>query len=129
MIRTGGYHYQEEGCRTCHGGPGTTQAAFAEQMRPEPPDLTKAAATWKDNELYWILQHGIKMTGMPAFGPTHDEKELRAMVAFVRRLPDMSPSEYKELTDLAEGEEDHDAKGRVQPSENRHDEQHGQSAH
>lgn len=76
----------------------------------------------------WILQHGIKMTGMPAFGPTHDEKELWAMVAFVRRLPDMSPSEYKELTDVPEGEDDHDVKGRVQPSENRHD-KHRQSAH
>jgi mono/diheme cytochrome c family protein len=76
MISTGGKHYQEEGCLTCHGGPAIAQAEFAEQMRPEPPDLTKAAATWKDNELYLILQHGIKMTGMPAFGPTHDEKEL-----------------------------------------------------
>ncbi|MCX5909784.1 MAG: cytochrome c [Deltaproteobacteria bacterium] len=50
-----------------------------------------------DGEIYWIVRNGIKMTGMPAFGPTHNEDELWAIVAFVKRLPDLSSKEYESL--------------------------------
>lgn len=103
MIRTGAQHYREEGCIQCHGGPGNPQAEFARHMRPEPPDLTQAVRQWNDSELFWIMQHGIKMTGMPAFGPTHNEDELWAMVAFVRRLPEMGQSEFQQLTASPQG--------------------------
>ncbi|MER8563976.1 cytochrome c, partial [Mesorhizobium sp. M0578] len=43
------------------------------------------------------------MTGMPAFGPTHNQEELWAMVAFTRRLPEMSQSEYEKITEAFEG--------------------------
>ncbi|ESW79291.1 hypothetical protein X772_28155 [Mesorhizobium sp. LSJC280B00] len=56
-----------------------------------------------DAELYWIMQNGIKMTGMPAFGSTHNQEELWAMVAFTRRLPEMSQSEYEKITEASEG--------------------------
>jgi mono/diheme cytochrome c family protein len=111
MIRTGGLHYKEEGCVDCHGGPGISRAEFAKSMQPEPPDLTKAAATLDDAELYWIMQNGLKMTGMPAFGPTHNQEELWAMVAFTRRLPEMSQSEYEKITEASEGGGDHQAGG------------------
>jgi mono/diheme cytochrome c family protein len=111
MIRTGGLHYKEEGCVECHGGPGISRAEFAKNMQPEPPDLTRAAATLDDAELYWIMQNGIKMTGMPAFGPTHNQEELWAMVAFTRRLPEMSQSEYEKITKTSEGGGHHQAGG------------------
>ena len=44
-------------------------------------------------EVYWILEHGIKLAGMPAFGPTHGEDELWAITAFVEQLPEMSAQE------------------------------------
>jgi mono/diheme cytochrome c family protein len=47
-------------------------------------------------EVYWVVKHGIRMTGMPAFGPAHDERELWSIVAFVERLPRMSPEAYQE---------------------------------
>jgi mono/diheme cytochrome c family protein len=123
MIRMGGRHYQEEGCLSCHGGPGITQAEFAEYMRPRPPDLTKVAATWNDSEFFWIMQHGIKMTGMPAFGPSHSEEELWAMVAFVRQLPGMSESRYKEFSGAAEGEEGHHTREDAHVGESKLDEE------
>ena len=76
--------------------------ASAGALQPAPPDLTKTAATLDDAELYWIMKNGIKMTGMPAFGPTHNQEELWAMVAFTRRLPEMSQSEYKKITEASE---------------------------
>lgn len=97
-LQTGAHHFVEEGCVTCHGGPGRTPAGFAAYMKPEPPDLSKAAAERSDTELFWVMKHGLKMTAMPAFGPTHDEAELWAMVAFVRRLPEMSAAEFESLT-------------------------------
>lgn len=64
-----------------------------------------------DAELYWIIENGIKMTGMPAFGPTHSKDELWGIVAFVRHLPSMSPKEYQTMVKAAgfkeEGAEDH----------------------
>lgn len=117
MIRTGASHYAREGCAGCHGGPGAPQGEIAKHMLPQPPDLTRTAARWTDAELFWIMQNGIKLTGMPAFGPTHDEDELWAMVAFVRKLPTMTPEEYEQLTGEAdrprhaENEDAHDHGG------------------
>ncbi|AZO27800.1 MULTISPECIES: cytochrome c [Mesorhizobium] len=111
MIHTGGLHFKEEGCVACHGGPGISRAEFARNMQPQPPDLTRTTATLNDAELYWVLQNGIKMTGMPAFGSTHNQEELWAMVAFVRRLPKMSLSEYEKITEASEGGGHHQAEG------------------
>lgn len=129
MIRTGADHYRQEGCIQCHAGPGIAQAEFARHMRPEPPDLTEAASEWNDAELFWIVQHGIKMTGMPAFGPTHNEDQLWAMVAFVRRLPDMTESQFKELTASGENADHHGAEGSEQSEQQGGEAAHGESEH
>ncbi|NNF58978.1 MAG: cytochrome c, partial [Rhodothermaceae bacterium] len=49
------------------------------------------------SEVFWILQHGIKMAGMPAYGPTHADDELWQLVAFVKQLPEMTPARYAAL--------------------------------
>lgn len=66
-------------------------------MRPRPPHLTEAAAHWEPKEIFWLVKHGAKMTGMPAFGPTHDDKTLWNVAAFVSQLPAMTPERYAEL--------------------------------
>jgi mono/diheme cytochrome c family protein len=48
-------------------------------------------------ELFWIAKHGIRMTGMPTFGGTQEDRQLWTLVAFVRRLPDMTPEQYKRM--------------------------------
>ena len=50
-----------------------------------------------DVEIYWIVKHGIKLTGMPAFGRTHDEEQLWGIVAIVEEIPRMSPEQYRQL--------------------------------
>jgi hypothetical protein len=62
-----------------------------------------------DGELFWIVQNGIKMTGMPAFGNTHDGAQIAAIVLFLRRLPSFAPEEYAariEALGLATGKHD-----------------------
>ena len=51
-----------------------------------------------DGELFWIVQNGIRMTGMPAFGPTHKDEEIWKIVAFLRHLPALTPEEEKALS-------------------------------
>jgi len=98
-------------CRICHGAPGYPESEIASGLYPKPPELTsKDVQGESDAELYWIIENGIKMTGMPAFGPTHSKDELWGIVAFVRHLPNLIPKEYQALVKKAgfnEEEEDH----------------------
>lgn len=97
VLLTGASHYDEM-CAMCHGAPGVEMSEFARGMKPEPPEMGHAAEEWSAGELLWILRHGIKHTGMPAFGPTHSEEDLRAVVAFVQQLPEMTPDAYRQWT-------------------------------
>lgn len=66
-------------------------------MNPQPPLLADAVTLWRNNELFWIIKNGVKMTGMPAFGLTHSDDELWDIVGFVRQLPHISGNEYQRL--------------------------------
>jgi mono/diheme cytochrome c family protein len=66
-------------------------------LRPQPPPLADVVPEWSTAELFWIAKHGIRMTGMPAWGPTHGDDELWAMVAFVKTLPTMSAEDYRRM--------------------------------
>lgn len=93
MIEAGAISYKTM-CQHCHAGPGVERASWASGMRPRPPHLTERAAEWKPREIFWLLKHGVKMSGMPAFGPTHDDQTLWNMSAFVKELPAMTAERY-----------------------------------
>ena len=90
----------KETCRDCHGAPGVQAEVFAQGLYPAPADLLSGSIQkeWKDNQLYWIVENGLKMTGMPAFGSAYDQKELLGIVAFMKKLPGMTPEVYQGLT-------------------------------
>ncbi|HEY7113872.1 MAG TPA: cytochrome c [Thermoanaerobaculia bacterium] len=90
-------HYREN-CAECHGGPGIEASEAGQGLNPPAPDLTLPRVQKRpDGELYWIVANGIRMTGMPAFGPTHKEKEIWEIVAFLRHLDALSAEEEKAL--------------------------------
>lgn len=91
-------------CAHCHGAPGMERPKWATNMRPEPPDLAEAASHWEPREIFWIVKNGIKMSGMPAFGPGHDDPALWGITAFVAQLPAMSPEEYEALAGSGHGD-------------------------
>lgn len=103
-IRAGAQAY-EEMCALCHAAPGRKAGEIAEGLRPEPPELAEEIHEWGPAELFWITKHGVRMTGMPAFGPTHSDRELWDLVAFLRRLPEISVPEYRALVKGAAGSE------------------------
>lgn len=82
-------------CVTCHGAPGTPPSEISKGLYPQAPDLAKAAGNWTSAELYVIVKRGIKMSGMPAWEPTHSGEEIWALVAFLKLLPTMPTAEYQ----------------------------------
>jgi mono/diheme cytochrome c family protein len=82
-------------CVQCHGGPGVAPAPMARSMQPLPGSLIDAARHWRPQEIYLITRDGIKMSGMPAWALRLDDDELWSVVAFVDRLPRLSPAAYE----------------------------------
>lgn len=96
QLETGVSHFHQM-CVSCHGAPGTEPSGMAEGLYPKPPDLAVSVRELSQAETFWIIKNGIKMSGMPAYGPTHDDWGLWGIVAFLRRLPDLSAQEYQEM--------------------------------
>ncbi len=96
MIKRGLIHYYEM-CVVCHGAPGVKPSEIAQGLNPYPPELAEKAEPDEAAEFFWIVKHGIKMTGMPAFGLTHSDEEIWAMIAFLQKMPQLSPEEYQKL--------------------------------
>lgn len=84
-------------CAICHGAPGQRASPVMLAATPPAPDLAVTASEWSDRQLLWIVKHGVKFTPMPAWPTQERNDEVRRMAAFVRRLPEMSPTEYREL--------------------------------
>lgn len=99
-LNEGAEHY-EAMCAVCHGAPGREPTVIAQGLNPDAPDLTEAAGDWTPGEIYWILEHGIKMSGMPAFGKTHTPEQLTNMTAFVVKMQGMTAQEYQKVTGQA----------------------------
>ena len=95
-VRAGAVAYDAM-CAACHGAPGVEPEVIGKGLNPEPPDLAEVTDRWSPEEIFWITEHGVRMTGMPAFGPTHSDEELWEVVALVRQLPGMSAAEYRAL--------------------------------
>jgi len=101
-IKTGFRSYHTM-CTVCHSAPGRQPSPVRQGLNPKPPRLQSKEAQRRSNaELYWIIQHGMRMTGMPAFGPTHSAEKIWNLVAFIRELPKLSPQQYKAMV-KAEG--------------------------
>lgn len=115
-LLKGGADYNEM-CAGCHLKPGRTQSDFTRGLYPEPPNLALDEEEHghgnHDKGLYalqrqfWIIKHGIKASGMPAWGPGHDDERIWNMVAFLQRLPELSPQMYQILTTRSDDDAGH----------------------
>ena len=91
-------------CTGCHLKPGMQESEIRPGLYPQPPVLSKVHVDPRD--AFWIIKHGIKMSGMPAWGTTHDDPTIWSMVAFLEKLPDMSPAQYRDIVAKAPPDED-----------------------
>ena len=99
MVQQGAVAYAARGCANCHGGPGVGWAKFSEGLNPGPPDLKETAPKLAPREVFWVVKHGIRMTGMPSFGMIGaKDDEVWKIAAFVKALPKVTPAEYTTWT-------------------------------
>lgn len=94
-IVRGAGHF-EVGCRPCHGAPGRGPG-FVATMLPVPPDLVVRAPQLDAAEQFYVVKHGVKLTGMPGWPVQTRDDEVWDMVAFLQVLPDLEPSQYAAL--------------------------------
>ncbi|HEX4096337.1 MAG TPA: cytochrome c [Caulobacteraceae bacterium] len=90
-----GMHLYERQCMTCHGGPGEGRADWVQGMNPSPPFLLDASRRWSPGQLFWVVQNGVKMTGMPAWGLTNSDGQVWDIVAFLEAMPEMKPADFQ----------------------------------
>ena len=96
LIRLGAAYFHR-GCAFCHGAPGIPVNPIAQHMLPSPPNLASSMRPWNEDELFWIVKHGLKYTGMPGWVALERDDEIWAMVAFLKRLPALDADTYREL--------------------------------
>lgn len=96
LVLSGAGAY-ESNCRGCHGSPALQSPRIAQAMTPRPPYLPHTIPNWDSNELFYIVKHGIKFTGMPAWAAQSRDDEVWAMVAFLRKFPELDAEGYRRL--------------------------------
>ena len=98
-FREGLEHFADH-CAICHANDGSGDTPFGRNMYPKPPDMRQAATqAMADGQIYYTIQHGIRLSGMPAFGEkgrTNDESTWK-LVLFIRHLPKLSPQELEKM--------------------------------
>ena len=89
-------------CATCHGNDGSGNVDMGRQMYPHAPDMRKQPTqNLSDGELFYIIENGIRLSGMPAWGGSEaGEKDSWKLVHFIRHLPSISPSEMTEMENM-----------------------------
>jgi mono/diheme cytochrome c family protein len=101
-LKAGMEHFADH-CATCHGNDGSGDTLFGKGLYPKPPDMRKSDTQKKsDGELYYIIENGIRLSGMPAFGEssTTDDTETWKLVIFIRHLPQLTVAESQEMEQL-----------------------------
>ena len=100
-VAAGRAHFADH-CASCHGNDGKGQTGMGRNLYPRAPDMTLAATqSLSDGEIYWIIENGVRLTGMPAWGKGgNQDKETWALVSFIRHLPHATEEEIREMKRL-----------------------------
>ena len=90
-------------CAACHSNNGSGEVAMGKHMYPPAPDMRQAdTQSLTDGELFYVIQNGIRLSGMPSWGSgeSHDELDSWKLVRFVRHLPQLTSQEEREMETL-----------------------------
>lgn len=93
LIRSGAGNYDAM-CVGCHLAPGVNETELSRGLYPRPPNLSQVVID-DPAEAFWAIKHGVKASGMPAWGKSMADEYIWGMVAFVRRLPDLDADAYE----------------------------------
>jgi mono/diheme cytochrome c family protein len=102
LVRSGAGNYDAM-CTGCHLAPGVKESELSRGLYPAPPRLDNPERRCTAAQDFWIIKHGIKASGMPAWGKSMEDKYIWGMVAFLEKLPQLSPEQYRELVATSGG--------------------------
>ena len=95
LIRQGAGNYDAM-CVGCHLGPGMEATELSKGLYPTPPNLSKADVIDPSHQ-FWVIKHGIKASGMPAWGKSMSDEYIWNMVAFLKVLPNLNAEQYRAM--------------------------------
>ncbi|MGI9534567.1 MAG: c-type cytochrome [Thermodesulfobacteriota bacterium] len=99
-IYVKGFREYEEMCVQCHGAPGIEPSATGKGLNPKPPIFPEEELyEYTLEDIFWVTKNGVKMTGMPAYGPTHDDEVIWSIAIFLDKSRNLTEEEYKKLKD------------------------------
>ncbi|MDX1460447.1 MAG: cytochrome c, partial [Xanthomonadales bacterium] len=105
LLAAGAEHYDAM-CTGCHLAPGMGSTELRDGLYPTPPNLSEHGVE-DPARAFWVIKHGLKYTGMPAWGKTHDDASIWGLVAFTSTLPTMSAAEYEAAIAASSGSHSH----------------------
>jgi mono/diheme cytochrome c family protein len=101
LIKSGAGNYAAM-CVTCHLAPGASDTELSLGLYPTPPTWSELGQV-DPREAFWVIKHGIKMSGMPAWGKSMDDQYLWGMVALLQQFPRMTAADYEALVTASPG--------------------------
>jgi mono/diheme cytochrome c family protein len=102
VIAEGMAHYADH-CAVCHANDGSGETDMGRGLYPKPPDMRQAATqSLSDGELFYIIENGVRLTGMPAWstGTPQGEEASWHLVHFIRRLPQLTEDDIEQMKSL-----------------------------
>ncbi len=100
VLRAGLAHFADH-CATCHANDGSGQTEIGRSLYPRAPDMRKPPTQeLTDGELFYIIENGVRLTGMPAWGRAGSAEGSWHLVHFIRHLPELTAEEKAEMEAL-----------------------------
>lgn len=126
-VKAGMEHFADH-CAICHANDGSGDTEMGKHLYPRVPDMRlPRTQNLTDGELFYIIENGVRLTGMPAWGGGHGGDASWKLVAFIRRLPKLTPDELKDMERLnPKGPDEQDAEDFLKGgTPHDHDHKHG----
>ncbi len=101
LIRSGAGNFNSM-CVGCHLHPGAADSELSRGLYPSPPRWSELGQS-DPREAFWVVKHGVKMSGMPGWGKSMDDQYIWGMVAFMRQFPGMTPARYRQWVASSSG--------------------------
>ena len=120
LIQAGAGNYNAM-CIGCHLAPGVEKTELSQALYPSPPNLTEIGVSGDPAAAFWTIKHGIKATGMPAWGKSMDDQYIWGIVAFLDQLPQLNAEQYQMMVASSGGHQH----GGGESDMHNHEGQHG----
>ncbi len=128
IIRAGAGNYNSM-CIGCHLAPGVAQTELSQSLYPAPPNLAKVGIDGSPSAAFWVIKHGIKASGMPAWGKSMEDEYIWGMVAFLNQLPKMDATQYQALVASSSGHQHGGGETQMHNHEGQHGNTEGSEDH